>query len=267
MADYAKLQRQNPQIKPCVVSIEREAHIEAMLSANNLPIRRSQRLAKKQMNESSKPATVTKKPATVTKKRSTRQTITGSACTSNALSLNPKSILVGEHKSRLRARSKSVSFDPHVLSPKPTSAVGGVKTSRMRGRSKSVCFDAQDLSSKTSSASCDVASTTDFVPVRRVSLDASLAKNRIKGTNKEDDQGLDAADVFSLRILDYENRIDGLVASNQTKISRIQELHAERDTLLDQIRDLHRLNLILTKGLDDLRAEMNNQAQGSPAGK
>lgn len=237
MADYAKLQRQNPQIKPCVVSIKREAHIEAMLSANNLAIRRSQRLVKNQMIESSKPATVTKKPATVTKKPSTRQTISGNACTSNALSLNPKSILVCEHKSRLRARSKSV------------------------------CFDAQDLSSKTSSASCDVASTTDFVPVRRISLDASLAKNRIKGTNKEDDQGLDAADVFSLRISDYENRIDGLVASNQTKISRIQELHAERDILLDQIHDLHRLNLILTTGLDDLRAEMNNQAQGSPAGK
>lgn len=254
MADYAKLQRQNPQIKPCVVSIKREPYIEAMLSASNLPTRRSQRLAKKQMAEKSKPET---------KKVPVQQSKLVNPPSSNGLAVAPKSILVDVRNSRLRTRSKSVSFDPQVSSPR-ASAVVHVKIGTMRERSKSVSYDAHDLLLNTASGH----TTSDFAPVRRASVDAVEAKkssfdvNEIKTTSKVGVQRVNTADVTSVRILDYQNRIESLVASNQAKISRIQQLRAERENLLQQVNDLHRLNLILAKGLDDVRADASNEPTG-----
>lgn len=47
MAEYQKYLRKHPDIKPCVVSIGREAYIEDMVKDYGLPIRKSVRLMEK----------------------------------------------------------------------------------------------------------------------------------------------------------------------------------------------------------------------------
>lgn len=57
----------------------------------------------------------------------------------------------------------------------------------------------------------------------------------------------------------YENRIESLVESNRSKMVRIEELLAERDLLLGQIEDVHKINRSLAAAID-----MYNDASAQP---
>lgn len=69
------------------------------------------------------------------------------------------------------------------------------------------------------------------------------------------DSGFTAADV-----LVFQNRIDDLIKANLAKINRIKELTTERDTLLDQLNGLHRINRSLTETIDLFRADENGNS-------
>lgn len=143
MAEYAKYLRAHPEIRPCVVSITREPGIETMAAAYQLQIRRSKRLIKMQMNGSN-----IQKPIVI--KKSSR---------------TPKSILVSHGNSRLRGRSKSVSFDPQLLSP--------------RTRNLSHVSNA-------------VTSTSSLLPVHHTSVDTAVANNSASDAHTSNSNGMNS---------------------------------------------------------------------------
>lgn len=61
--------------------------------------------------------------------------------------------------------------------------------------------------------------------------------------------------LSSAETLSFENRINGLVASNMAKINRIKALQAERDDALEQVATLHRLNRSLAETVDLYRGK------------
>lgn len=60
------------------------------------------------------------------------------------------------------------------------------------------------------------------------------------------------------QILQYQNRIDGLILSHQVKIIKIKALNVERNALLAQIEGLHRINRSLTETVDMFRFNDEN---------
>lgn len=246
MTDYAKYLRKHPELKPCVVSITRESEIEAMAEACTLPIRRSERLIKIQMNGNKVQKSITAKKSCSTPKSSGRA--------QSRLSLAPKPTGQTKNRSSLatnlpgRPRNRSTlapvspnrtqnhsslasnSPDQNHSTPVPKSILAPNGNSRLRGRAKSVSFDPAILSP-------------------------------VSNTSQSNGMNVQPQTAAANQITDYENRIESLIASNRTKMNRHKELIVERGHLLKQIEDLHRMNFILTKAVDDLRAGLNNQTQ------
>lgn len=98
-----------------------------------------------------------------------------------------------------------------------------------------------DMSSQTPANEIASTSCSSSNPIRNVSIGTASSSN---GT------ALSSAETLS-----FENRINGLVASNMTKINRIKALQAERDDALEQVATLHRLNRSLAETVDLYRCK------------
>lgn len=61
----------------------------------------------------------------------------------------------------------------------------------------------------------------------------------------------------------FEMRIAGLIDSNNTKINRIELLQAERDSLLNQIAVMNKLNKSMASTIDGFRKDENNQGNAA----
>lgn len=107
----AKYFRQFPQIKDCVVTLRREPEIEEMVKTFGLPIRKSARLLVLEEKNTKAQGPIPAKTSQPARRKCTTPKRKPTADSPKAV----KSILVGNN--RLRARSKSVSFDPTIASP------------------------------------------------------------------------------------------------------------------------------------------------------
>lgn len=149
--------------------------------------------------------------------------------------------------------SMSVAASQATYTPK--SAIG--HKSRLRLRSRSVTFDL-DVAEENSASGSFSADNGRQTPVENEVLNDSTnrSNNTSSAANQNDSSG---TNLSSGQVLAYENRIDRLVKSNQAKIGRIQALQKERDTLLVQVGDIHRINLTLTQTVDMYRAQPTDE--------
>lgn len=206
-----------------------------------------------------------------------------------------KPILKGAHS--LRNRSKSVSFDLPSLDDSDETSNKSIHAGS-RKRTKSVSYGENSMQVKSARRSLfqqnatplrsalDTATNNggnnvsisslpdDNAPMNVTTSNNSECAPVVGSNNNPTDvnncssgrannidastSNTDSVDTSSGQILQYQNRIDGLVQSNQVKINRIKQLIAERDAYATQIEGLHRINLSLTKTVDAFRANDEN---------
>ena len=163
----------------------------------------------------------------------------------------PKSIMKSAH--RLRGRSKSVTFDVGFASP------------TIQQTSSPVCRNLFGRNAASSVSSAQSSTNGNDLPIDLTTTGAvkaasELTNNAEMPTNESVDalaSGV-SSEISSGDKLAFENRIESLIQSNRSKIGRIKELLSERQTLLSQIEDLHRINHSLTQTVDLFRAEDEN---------
>lgn len=232
---YAKYLRDFPEVKSCVVEIQRDPQVEDMAKAFRLPVRMSSRLLEKTANK--------KTPCQPKSK-------------SNDLSIAPKSILIA--KNRTLGRSKSVTFDAESLplSVKSSKTVGrklfGNSLTGSGGSDAKAGTSGLAKSRRASSNESGTANHSSNVPTD-ATQNWSDAFSNAGNQHRSSDSGLSSGEKLA-----YESRISALVESNQRKINRIQELVADRDALSNQVASLHRMNRAMAAVIDEYEAEKEN---------
>lgn len=164
----------------------------------------------------------------------------------------PKSILKVSN-SRLRPRSKSVSFDLRQDGDSSNVPATFQRALFMNGQTPNNHSDA-------AATNGPLAAGSDL-PVDLTTSRAQLLSTSNDNSAHASNSASSALVLTSGEIQSYENRIDGLVKANQAKINRVRELQVavvERDNLLSQVESLHRLNLALTQTVDAYNAQNGN---------
>lgn len=251
---YAKILRKHPQIKQCFIRLIRDPAIESMVK-NIEPLKRmSTRLMERAMK-----TTVTNKPISLPQINCTpkkaRRPQKGSIQTARSAHI-PKSILKGANC--LRNRSKSVSFDFNVGSPKKRPNIDPVRRNLFTPSSTpSVSAGVIAGSSGCSTRSLSVGNNwpIDLTTSGKPASPAHNGGNQNEVADHTNEtagvSGSNTSNALSSgQVLGYENRIESLIQSNKSKITRIKELLAERQLLLAQVEDLHRINRSLTSTVD-----------------
>lgn len=247
---YAKYLRAFPQIKQCVVRLELDPNIQEKV------VRRSVRLIN--LNSSTSAPIADSSIVVTPVRRSVRRLsmVNGSPnvpmtpvrrFSARRLSLGnrspnkPKSILASA--SRLRGRSKSVTFDVR--------------------RADDVLTNEVTLQSPMSQAPLDLTTkimqqpeTAASQPRGEILIQVSTSSIATAPTESASSSGDKLA---------YENRIASLVESNKAKIIRIKDLLGERAQLSEQVENLHRINFSLAETVDLYRADENNVPSANDA--
>lgn len=170
-----------------------------------------------------------------------------------------KSILVDKKCAR-RGRSKSVSFD---LQGRNGSDEGDENDFIARPNTvRRTLFADSSVGLTNNPPPAHVASAVDPTSRSTVSAltvapgiaqDVAIDLTKSAGASSQTVQQASAATNDQIR--GFENRIDCLVESNQSKINRIKLLLAERNSLLSEVETLNRLNRSMTQALDMYRNE------------
>lgn len=170
-ATHAKYLRKHPEIKPCVVVVERRSSIERLLG-NNTTQRRSQRLLSQASNSN--------------------------AFRSNELNRTPKRVnRPTTSKSVSKPKSRFSNSDSPTYSPlrQPIQLKSIIKPpSRMRYRSKSVSFDLRVHSHESDSQESNSSTRPNVASARRILFDRNsnpvrpslVRTNSIAGTSRSD---------------------------------------------------------------------------------
>lgn len=193
------------------------------------------------------------------------------------------SIPIGQNKPAVKTRTvqrrkscndQSKPTEKSRSPPKSTPAKSNMKSAhRCSNRSKSVSFD-QNVHSSDAQGSISIGSNGALAGNAPIDLSVgSQIGNGMKRTqnrsqsvggpslvaqqsdgraisNSSQTSGIQNQTLSSQAKLMYENRIEGLVDSNRSKIVRIKELAAERNILLGEIDTLHRINRSLAATVD-----------------
>lgn len=208
---------------------------------------------------------------------------------SSKIKSKPTSILKGA--SRMRGRSKSVSFDSKIVSVSPVHQVTPVRrnlfgdsnrslqkgNSSMRGRSisidshvipavrHSVFVHPNRQFQASGSFDLPLDLTVSSPAARSVNLVQNVSiENQTNETPQQHDVSIQCM-MGQTVALDsrYEARIDALIESNEVKIGRIKELRSERDlaekeAFLAEIATLHRINRNMGETIDEFREGGND---------
>lgn len=166
-----------------------------------------------------------------------------------------KSILKSSKIGTLRGRSKSVLFDVSAGSPVP-------RTLFRQNSTSSHTSDVFDGPSRTgqqlSPRNVPIGLSTSSTQPTSDALSEVVSNVAANQTTDDTDASVSVA-LSSAEVRSYEDRIESLISSNKSKISRIKELLADRINLNTQIEDLHRINHSLTVTVDMFRADAENE--------
>lgn len=277
-----RILRKFPQIKELVIKFCRDPDIEALVENVRVPKRQSVRLMKLTLKQNENVVvtgnqTPNKKHSPVkgksVVKMPPKQRTPTTRKSSNAAIFRSgpaKSILKVAGK-RCGIRSKSVSFDFSNGSPKRSNMLA-VRRTLFNQNTTQVDnpFSSRAVADSNGDNEVPIDLTTGKMPILMTSANITTSVSTEAPVSDEvagyaeiehECSGESDAPTGSLssgEILAFENRINGLVEANRSKVRRIKELLAERSTLLGEVENVHRLNRLLTETVDIYRQQDEN---------